>query len=96
VTTTQVLNEGDITTVAFSGVDVYNDTTTMGFSFNNILLVNPSFSYDGAKKTLTSYVTSDMTSKPGHKLIILNGQKQDASGTRTPVQVLLPFDVTKR
>jgi hypothetical protein len=96
VTASAVLNEQDVTDIDFNNVDVYNDKTTMNFSFNGVPLPNPSFKYDGAKKTLTFYVTGDMTSKPGHKVIIMNAYKQKEDGTRQPTQVLLPFDVTKR
>ena len=51
VTASQILNEEDVTDVVFSGVDVFNDKTTMNFSFNELPLANPSFKYDGTKKT---------------------------------------------
>ncbi len=34
VSASQVLNEEDVTDITFSGVDVFNDKTTMNFSFN--------------------------------------------------------------
>jgi hypothetical protein len=95
-TASQILNEEDVTDVIFSGVDVFSDKTTMNFSFNGLPLANPSFKYDGTKMTLTFYVTSDMTKKPGHKVILLNALKQNEDGTKQSTQVLLPFDVTKR
>jgi hypothetical protein len=95
---TPLLNEGDVTDITFSGVDIWNDPTTISFSFNGMPLVTPSplFSYDAAKKTLKFYVTSDMTSKPGHKVIVLNAKKGTSSADLSAAQVLLEFDVTKR
>jgi len=96
VSASQVLNEEDVTDITFSGVDVFNDKTTMNFSFNGLPIANPSFKYDGSKKTLTFYITSDMTYKLGHKVILLNAVKQGSDGKQQPTQVLLPFDVTRR
>jgi hypothetical protein len=56
----------------------------MNFSFNGLPLANPSFKYDGTKKTLTFYVTRDITKKPGHKVILLNALKQDGSMSIEP------------
>jgi Chitobiase/beta-hexosaminidase C-terminal domain len=96
VTASEILNTGDSTQITFSGVNVLNDKTKMTFSFDNALISNPIFSYDATKKTLKFFITTAMTSKPGHKEIILNGYTQGPNGKLTAAQVLLPFDVTKR
>ena len=98
VTASAILNAGDSTQITFSGVDVLQNSaqTRMTFFFNDGLLPNALFSYDPTKKTLKFFITSDMTAKPGHKEIILNGYTKGPDGKPTVAQVLLPFDVTRR
>jgi hypothetical protein len=100
VTANTILNAGDSTEVDFSGVNVLTDSpsTPITFTFDDQLVVNPLFSYDATKKTLKFMVTTPMTAKPGHKIIVMNGYlpSTDASNTNKTTQVLLPFDVTRR
>ncbi len=93
-----ILNVSDSTEVEFSGVNVLPDSpnSRISFLYNDQLVPNALFSYDAIKKVLKLMITSDMTAKPGHKEIVLNGFLQDTDGTSKTTQILLPFDVTKR
>jgi hypothetical protein len=94
----QLLNQGDVTTVTFSNVDVWNDPSTMNFSFNDTPLTNPAplFSYNATTKSLKFYVISAMTSEPGNKTIVLNAMKGSDANDLSATQVLLQFYVAKK
>ena len=96
--TPQLLNQGDVTTVTFSNIDVWNDPSTMTFSFNDAPLTNPAplFSYNATTKSLKFYVTSAMTSEPGNKTIVLNAMKGSDANDLSATQVLLQFYVAKK
>jgi hypothetical protein len=99
VTASTILNQSDSTEVTFSNVQVLANSTTLPitFTFDGTVLTNPIFKYDPAAMTLKFLITSNMTAKPGHKELLLNGYTMaPGTSTATAVQIELPFDVTKR
>jgi len=95
VVASTVLNVGDSTQLEFSGVDALPNSP-ITFTFDGTVLANPLFSYDASKKTLKLLITTTITSKPGHKIIVMNASIPGADATPKATQILLPFDVTKR
>jgi hypothetical protein len=99
VTASSILNQSDSTEVTFSNVQVLANSTTLPitFAFDGNLLTNPIFKYDPTAMTVKILITGNMTAKPGHKELLLNGYTMaPGTTTQTAVQIELPFDVTKR
>jgi hypothetical protein len=93
VTASAILNVGDSTQIAFSGVDLSNNPSTV--TFDNVPLPSGTFSYAADKKTLTVLITSSMTAKPGHKELTVTDPGPVVPPAK-PKTIQLPFDVTRR
>jgi len=99
ITASAVLTVGDSQQLVFSNVEMFGVLPTA--TFDNALLAAGSYSYDGAKKTLTALITSAMTAKTGHKSITLTDSQLPPAppggpAPAMPKQVQLPFEVVKR
>ena len=79
----------------FSGVDLVGSNPTLAFDGKTI---TNDHKYEKDKKQLTVLITSDMTSKPGHKeLTLTDDQLPPGSDPKAKKKTLqLPFDVTRR
>jgi hypothetical protein len=62
--------------------------------YESTVFPTTSYKYDSTKQSLTVQIPSALTSKAGHKELILTDSVLDSSGT--PNQILLPFEVTRR
>jgi hypothetical protein len=99
VTASAILNESDSTEITFSNIQIQPSTPAnqVTFLFDGAPVQNAVFKYDPVGMTMKVLITSVMTAKPGHKELLLNGfTLAPGSVTLAPVQIELPFDVTKR
>jgi hypothetical protein len=100
VTASIVLNVSDSTDVTFSNVQILPSTAAnpVTFTFDGAVLnPTPTFTYDPVAMTIKVLITSNMTLKPGHKVLLLNGFTQAPGvSSLTAAHIELPFDVTKR
>ncbi len=99
VTASAILNESDSTEITFSNINIQPTTASnpITFLFDGQPVQNAVFKYDPVGMTMKVLITSVMTAKPGHKELLLNGYTlAEGSVTPSPVQIELPFDVTKR
>jgi len=90
---------GDSTQLVFKYVEIPKNPDVANpiqkLVFDNNPLPNDTYKYDSAAKTLTVLVTTTMTSKPGHKVIIVYYLKQGKTEAET-LSPPLSFEVTRR
>ena len=95
ISASAILNVSDSMQAVFSGVDLVGSNPTLAFDGKTI---TNDHKYEKDKKQLTVLITSDMTSKPGHKeLTLTDDQLPPGSDPKAKKKTLqLPFDVTRR
>jgi len=92
VTASAILNVGDSTQISFSGVVLAGQVQSL--MYESTVFPTTSYKYDSTKQSLSVQIPSALTSKAGHKELILTDSVLDSTGK--PNQILLPFDVTRR
>jgi hypothetical protein len=98
ITASAILNVGDSTQIVFSGVDIsITPVPALNLTFDGAAVPLATYKYDASKKTLTVSITTAMTAKPGHKEMTLSYSAVPAPGQPPkPIQLQLPFEVTRR